>query len=123
MPTHTITLKNCAFFAHHGVLEEETRLGQRFYVDAVLTVETADSLSEDKIEETVHYGEVFALIEQIVTKQTFQLIETLAHNLASEICQKFPLVQTAGITVRKPSAPIPGNLDYVEVTVQHPEPA
>ena len=37
MPTHTITLKNCAFFAHHGVLEEETRLG-RPPTDAELAV-------------------------------------------------------------------------------------
>jgi dihydropteroate synthase len=31
-------MKNCAFFARHGVLDEEETLGQRFYVDAVLDV-------------------------------------------------------------------------------------
>ncbi len=120
--THIITLKNCAFFAHHGVMEEETRLGQRFYVDAVLWVQASEPLSTDKIEATVHYGEVFTLIEEIVTGQTFQLIEALADTIAQQICRDFPLVRNAAITVRKPSAPIAGVLDYVEVTVSHPEP-
>jgi dihydroneopterin aldolase len=35
---YVIRLKNCAFFARHGVLDEEETLGQRFY-DAALTVE------------------------------------------------------------------------------------
>ncbi|RUX35071.1 hypothetical protein EOA33_36345, partial [Mesorhizobium sp. M4A.F.Ca.ET.050.02.1.1] len=36
---YVIRMKNCAFFARHGVLDEEETLGQRFYVDAALTVE------------------------------------------------------------------------------------
>ena len=36
---YVIRMKNCAFFARHGVHDEEERLGQRFYVDAVLTVD------------------------------------------------------------------------------------
>ena len=45
--TYEITLKNCAFFAHHGVFEEETKLGQRFFVDATLKVEPRGALEED----------------------------------------------------------------------------
>ncbi len=36
--TYTITLANCAFFARHGVMDEEEVLGQRFFVDAELEV-------------------------------------------------------------------------------------
>ena len=35
---YVIRMKNCAFFARHGVHDEEEALGQRFYVDAALTV-------------------------------------------------------------------------------------
>ena len=122
-PTHTyqIILKNCAFFAHHGVYEEESRLGQRFYVDAQLQVQPDGALEEDRIQGTVHYGEAFALIEKIVTGQTRKLIETLALDIARGICSEFPQVTHARITVRKPHAPVPGVLDHVEVTVCHPE--
>ena len=31
-----IELKNLVFFAHHGVLEAEAQLGQRFHIDRVI---------------------------------------------------------------------------------------
>ena len=44
---YVIRMKNCAFFARHGVLDEEEALGQRFYVDAELTVEPSRPLEDD----------------------------------------------------------------------------
>ena len=44
MTIYTIRMKNCAFFARHGVLDEEEALGQRFYVDANLTVDAGYAL-------------------------------------------------------------------------------
>lgn len=122
-PTHTyeITLKNCAFFAHHGVFEEETKLGQRFFVDVTLKVEPKGALEEDRIEGTVHYGEAFEVIERMVTTRSRNLIEALALDIAQELCTAFEQVQRARVTVRKPNAPVPGILDFVEVTVCHPE--
>ncbi len=115
--TYTIRLQNCAFFARHGALPEETTLGQRFYVDAELTVKDRGAVAADTIEGTVHYGEVFGCIERIVTGAPVKLIEHLALSIGTAICRDFPLVEKAAITVRKPSAPIEGLLDHVEVTV------
>ncbi|MFC5037835.1 dihydroneopterin aldolase [Tianweitania sediminis] len=111
---------NCAFFARHGVLEEEARLGQRFFVDAVLHVEGGDAVESDLIEGTVHYGQAFQRIEHIVTTTRRALIETLALDIAQSLCAGFPQIQVAEVTVRKPSAPVPGVLDYVETTVRWP---
>jgi dihydroneopterin aldolase len=118
---YTIRLANCAFFARHGVLEEEARLGQRFYVDAELVVEAEEAVEHDRIEGTVHYGIAFQLIEEIVTGTRRRLIETLALDIAKALCARFPQIQKAGITVRKPSAPIPGVLDHAEVTLTWPQ--
>ncbi len=114
-------MKNCAFFAHHGVFEEETKLGQRFYVDAVLTVEPGNSLENDDIDGTVHYGIVFSVIEKIITGTRRYLIEALAQDVARALCAEFPQIYRAEITVRKPNAPVAGVLDYVEVTVAWPD--
>lgn len=119
--TYEITLKNCAFFAHHGVYEEETKLGQRFFVDAKLSVDPKGALEEDRILGTVHYGEAFAVIEKIVTGQNRYLIETLALDIAKGLCSEFKQITHAQITVRKPNAPVPGILDHVEVTVCYPQ--
>ncbi|MEN0041175.1 MAG: dihydroneopterin aldolase [Pseudomonadota bacterium] len=119
--TYQIRLQNCAFYAHHGVMQEETSLGQRFFVDAVLQVQTDADITEDEIEGTVHYGEAFAVIERLVTSNTRKLIEALASDIAKGLRSEFPQITYAAITVRKPSAPIAGILDFVEVTVSDPQ--
>lgn len=118
---YVIRLKNCAFFARHGVLDEEETLGQRFYVDATLTVEPSRSLSDDAIDGTVDYGVAFALIEKIVTGERRSLIESLALEVATALTERFQEIRKAEITVRKPSAPVRGVLDHVEVTVVWPQ--
>ena len=42
-------------------------LGQRFYVDASLTVEPGRALEDDSIDGTVDYGVAFTVIEKIIT--------------------------------------------------------
>lgn len=116
---YTIRMMNCAFFAHHGVFDEEERLGQRFYVDAVLGVDPGNALETDDIEGTVHYGIAFSVIEEIVTGRRRYLIEALALDIAKALCTRFPQIRRADITVRKPNAPVAGVLDYVEVMVVH----
>ncbi len=118
---YIIRMKNCAFFARHGVLDEEETLGQRFYVDAELAVDPGDALSKDTIGGTVDYGLAFGVIEAIITGQRRFLIEALALEVAKALIERFPQIAKASITVRKPNAPVRGVLDHVEVTVVWPE--
>lgn len=117
---YTIFMKNCAFFARHGVHDEEEFLGQRFYVDALLDVDPGNALETDEIEGTVDYGKAFTVIEKIVTGERRYLIEALALQVAQALREKFPQIKRAQITVRKPNAPVAGVLDHVEVTVVDP---
>lgn len=119
MSSYKIKLSNCAFFARHGVFNEEETLGQRFFVDAVLDVNAGHALERDEIEGTVDYGTAFKVIERIITGKRRFLIEALALEVAKAICNEFPMVERAEITIRKPNAPVQGVLDHVEVTVCH----
>jgi 7,8-dihydroneopterin aldolase/epimerase/oxygenase len=118
---YLIRMKNCAFFARHGVLDEEEALGQRFYVDAALTVDPGRALEEDSIDATVDYGVAFQVIEKIITGERRFLIESLALEVAKALTARFPQIKRAEITVRKPNAPVPGVIDHVEVTIVWPE--
>lgn len=118
---YVIRLVNCAFFARHGVHDEEQRMGQRFYVDAELTVDGGDALENDRIAGTVDYGQAFSLIEAIVIGKRRYLIEALALDIARALSDRFPQIVRAEITVRKPSAPVSGVLDHVEVRLAWPD--
>lgn len=121
MTVYTITLRNCAFFARHGVYSEEEVLGQRFFVDAVLTVDGGASLANDDIEGTVDYGKAFKAIERVIMGKRKYLIEALALEVAKSLCRKFKMITSAEITIRKPNAPVQGILDNVEVKVVYPQ--
>lgn len=116
---YTITLKNCAFFARHGVYAEEEVLGQRFLVDAEFDVQAGQAMEDDALDGTVDYGVAFKVIESTVTTKRHLLIESLALTIAKDLCAAFPAISRARISVRKPSAPIQGVLDYVQVSVEH----
>ena len=118
---YLIRMMNCAFFARHGVLDEEETLGQRFYVDAVMTVDSGRALEEDLIDATVDYGVAFKVIEKIVVGERRFLIEALALEVAKALTARYPQIKRAEITVRKPNAPVQGVLEHVEVTVAWPQ--
>ena len=121
MTEYRIRLQNCAFFARHGLFNEEETLGQRFFVDAELLVDGTTALEDDDVEKVVDYGAAFQVIERIVTGKRRFLIEALALDVAKDLCATFSIVKQVTITIRKPSAPVQGILDYAEVSVSYPQ--
>ena len=115
--TTKIELKGLEFFAYHGVLPEEVRLGQQFSVDVVLSLDPDMQFESDAVESTVNYAEVFALVEAIFTGERFNLIERAAEAIAERVLADFERVREVGVTVRKPAAPLPGVFDYCSAEV------
>lgn len=110
-----ITIKGIEFYAHHGVLESEKKLGQIFSIDCELFTET--SLCCDDLNKTVNYADVSCEIVSFCQNNRYNLLETLVNNLAKHILLKFSLVRKLTVTVHKPHAPIPTNFSDVTLTV------
>ncbi|MGB7605325.1 MAG: dihydroneopterin aldolase [Lutisporaceae bacterium] len=113
-----IILKNLCFYGYHGVLEEESRLGQKFIVDAVLYVDLEEACNSDNVNDTVNYAEVYEVIKYHSTIMKYKLIETLAQSIIEEIFMKHIRVQEIEITVKKPEAPVDGIYDYFGVEIR-----
>lgn len=111
-----ICIDELKIFAHHGVFEHENLNGQNFYVNAVLCVDTEKAGMFDDLELSVDYSGVCALIESVMTKNTFRLIEAAAQAVAVAILKGFPLVESVDIEIRKPEAPI--DMDFGSVSVR-----
>jgi 7,8-dihydroneopterin aldolase/epimerase/oxygenase len=116
--TDRILISDLRFFAHHGLLPEETALGQRFIVSLALEVDLSKAGKSDAMEDSVHYGEVVALIGDIVTHRRFHLIEALAEAIAGAVLERFALVETITLRVEKPGAPIPVASGLVAVEIE-----
>ena len=113
-----IIMKNLAFFGYHGVMEEEKTLGQKFFLDIEIYTDLTKAGKSDEVEDTVHYGEVYNNIKDIVENKRFKLIEALAENIAEATLSKFIKIQEINVVVRKPEAPVPGIFDYVGVEIR-----
>jgi len=112
----TIELAGIELHGYHGVLEEERRDGQTFVFDVWLEVPDGTGAS-DRIEETVDYREVVALVREISDGRKFQLLEALAATLADAMLERFP-ADAARVRVRKPEVKLDPPVDYSAVTVE-----
>lgn len=110
-----IKLVNIAVHGRHGVLDEERRLGQRFFIDLTCRLPEGHQVRDDDLTTTVDYAAVFALVQKLASEQPCRLLETLATRIAQAVLVQFPLVAAVDIEIRKPAAPIGGILDHAAV--------
>ena len=112
-----IEFKNLAFFARHGVLAEEAKLGQRFKVDVVLRLVDGLEFADDVPQQTVNYVDVYALVKQLFEGERFNLIERCAEVIASAILARFDKVVEVSVNVKKPAVPVDCICDYFAAEV------
>ncbi len=112
-----IHVKDMEFYGYHGVLPEETKLGQRFRVTLSIASNLQHAGETDNLDHTVSYAEVYEVCKEIVEGTPFKLIEAVAEKIAQEILKTFQAyVSGIRVEVIKPDPPIPGN--YKEVSVE-----
>jgi 7,8-dihydroneopterin aldolase/epimerase/oxygenase len=110
-----IRLHNAVFYAYHGVLLDEQNLGGKFEVDVDLHCDLSRGAKSDHLDDTVNYERVYDCIRTSVLEKKHFLLESLASAVGRGILKNFSKVQSVTVKVRKPSAPVKGIVDYVEV--------
>lgn len=112
-----IRLHNMTFYGFHGVSSAEQKTGRRFEVDCELTVDIDKAAKSDHLKDTIDYTKVYNLVENLVQKNRFALLETIAVRLANVLLKNFKVKEVL-VRVRKKIPPIPGNLDHIEVEIR-----
>ena len=113
----TMFVTGLLIHAHHGVMEHEAKVGQRFVIDLELTLDLDAASRSDKLADTVSYAAVVDTAMEVFTKRNYRLIEAAGGNVAEAILANFPKVQVAKVTVRKPHAPIAAIFGDAGVTI------
>ena len=113
-----ICLNEMVFYGYHGVFAEERSLGQRFIVSLHLTTNAAHDRQIHKLEDTVDYTKVYALLKSIMESDQFHLLETVANAILDRILSEFSLVSKAEVFIQKPSVAIQGSLKGVELIME-----
>lgn len=113
-----IKIKDLELYCHHGVYPEETALGQKFLVSAVLHLNTREAGRTDDLTKSVNYGEVCHFIKEFMEEHTCKLIEAAAESLAEEILIEWREIKKVKLKLKKPWAPILLPLDTVAVEIE-----
>ena len=112
--TTKITLQAMKFYAYHGVLEQERRVGNTFVVDLTLTAPLEKAVQSDQLEDTINYAEVYEL-----TKQEMNIPSQLLEHVAGRICRAlrhhFQQIEQIEIRVSKLNPPFGGDVHSASV--------
>lgn len=114
--TGTVRLVNAVFYGHHGVMQEEHRVGGRYEVDVSVGLDFEEAALHDDLTRTVDYEQVYEFVRRLVTENNFYLIEKLAYRIARTVLDTYPDVEGVEVTVRKPNPPVGGPCDRAEAT-------
>ena len=113
--TDMIFIKGVSVHAHHGVLDYEGVVGQRFIIDLELDTDIDLASRSDRLADTVSYADVVATAVAAFKDVNYKLLERAAGAVAEAVLAAFPKISTVKVTVHKPHAPIAAIFDDVGV--------
>ena len=95
----SIILDNLKFYAYHGVLEQERKVGGEYSVDVRLNVKNAENaIYNDELEGTINYADVYNLIKAEMQEPS-SLLEHIAGRIIEKLFCKFPTIEFAEIKI------------------------
>lgn len=112
-----IKVTNLKIFAYHGVLAEEKKNGQDFFLNAKVYVNMRQAGLTDKLEETINYDQVCIFLAEVFAEKQFDTIEAAAEYTVQEIMVNFPTIEAMELEVRKPHAPLTYVPEDISVTI------
>lgn len=116
-----ISARDIRIYAHHGVLPVEKVRGQPFLIDFDVELDEAHAPLDDELESTVDYAALVAEVKEISTSRRYNLVESLAADIAEYLVSREGVVRTT-VTVKKTEAPLPAPAAWVGVTVTRERP-
>lgn len=111
-------IRELELFGFHGVFEEEKRLGQKFILSLELDLDLKLAGRTRDLTKSVHYGELCEKVDQEFQRESYELIESVALNLADFILNEYKIIKGAKVFLKKPWAPVKKHLDTVEIMVE-----
>lgn len=112
-----IHIEDLTVFANHGVLPEETKLGQKFLLSLTLYLPAGTAGARDELDDSVDYGAVCAFATAYTKEHPRKTIEAASEDLAAALLDQWPKLAGVGLTLKKPWAPVGLPLETVSFQI------
>lgn len=104
------------FYAYHGVLKQETKVGNYYVVNIHIDADLSYACNSDNVEDTINYAIVYDLVKAEMQKPS-KLIEHVAMRIYTSIKSEFPQIINLEVRLAKNSPPIRGDVQSAEVII------
>ncbi len=113
-----IHIEGMEFFAYHGLLDEEQKIGNRFIVELKIEADFTHAAASDDIKGTVNYQEVHELVKKEMAVPS-RLIEHVAQRIQTAVFKNINGIKGLEVKVIKIRPPVNGIMEKVSVTIEH----
>jgi len=101
----SILLHDMRFYAYHGVMEQERRVGGEYLVSLQVEADLSGAVMSDAVADTVNYAELYDVVRQEMA-QPSQLLEHVAGRIGQRVLDEFPQVMVLTVRVTKCNPPM-----------------
>lgn len=112
-----IVLKEMRFYAYHGVLPQERRVGGEYAVSLRVEADLSAAMESDQLEDTLNYAELYELVKREMLIPS-KLLEHVAGRIAKAVMNHFPQVKVLELKVVKLNPPMGADCQGAGVEVK-----
>lgn len=111
-----IAVEGIECFAYHGCLEEESKIGGHYVVDAFFTAEITGAIEKDDLGKTIDYVKVNDIVQREM-QQRSKLIEHVAGRILKSLRKEFSDCAEIKVRLTKLNPPAGYFMGKASVTV------
>lgn len=113
----SIHLEKMRFYAYHGVMPQENKVGTYFWVSLHIDTDFTPAVESDNLDGTISYADIYSSVKDEMCKPS-KLLEHVAGRIAKRLYQDFPAITQITVKVDKENPPMGAQCEScgVEIT-------
>ena len=118
--TTRIELKEMRFYAYHGVMPQETKVGNNFVVNLILTAPLEQAVRSEDMD-TINYAAVYEVVKEQMGIPS-KLIEHAAGRILYALKERFPQLVAIELKLSKLNPPFGGDIHSASIILDETYP-
>ena len=115
--TTKIELRRMTFYAYHGVAPQETRVGNTFIVDLILTAPLENAVWSDDLSDTINYATVYETVKAEMAIPS-RLLEHAAGRILKALKERFPQITEVELVLSKLNTLFGGDIHSASIILK-----
>ena len=112
-----IRLNKMKFYAFHGVMEQEQKVGNTYMIDLKLYADLSKASETDNLDDTINYAEIYNIVKAEMEIPS-KLLEHVVGRILRKIKIAFPLIEKVEICLAKERPPMRGEVESAAVVMR-----